>query len=192
MKRGCLGALLGIALAVSSEAGTLDDLAREPPRIKPLEPAAALSSFRNHPGFHLEQVAAEPMVFNPVSACYDAEGRLYIVEMCGYPYPEKTPSGRVARLEDRDGDGRFDTRTVFLDELAWPTGVVPYDDGVFVAVAPDLLYAKDTNGDGAADVKKVMFTGFRTENVQGLFNDWLWGPDGWIYEVTSVAKAGLN
>jgi len=92
MKRGGLGTLLGIALAVSSEAGTLDDLARELPRIKPLEPAAALSSFRIHPGFHLEQVAAEPMVINPVSACCDADGRLYVVEMCGYPYPEKTPS----------------------------------------------------------------------------------------------------
>jgi putative membrane-bound dehydrogenase-like protein len=185
MRRGGLGALLGIALAVSSQAGTLDDLARELPRIKPLEPAAALSSCRIHPGFHLEQVAAEPMVFNPVSACYDADGRLYVVEVCGYPYPEKTPTGRVARLEDRDGDGRFDSRTVFLDGLSWPTGVVPYDDGVFVAVAPDLLYAKDTSGDGVADVKKAMFTGFGTENVQGLFNGLLWGPDGWIYGVTS-------
>jgi hypothetical protein len=50
-----------------------------------------------------------------VSACYDADGRLYVVEMCGYPDPEKTPTGRVARLEDRDGDGWFDERTVFVD-----------------------------------------------------------------------------
>ena len=129
MKHGGLAALLGIALAVSSEARTLDDLARELSRIKPLEPAAALSSLRIHLGFHLEQVAKEPMVINPVSACCDADGRLYVVEMCGYPYPEKTPTGRVARLEDRDGDGRFDARTVFVDGLSWPTGVVPYDDG---------------------------------------------------------------
>jgi len=169
MKRGGLGALLGIALAVSAEAGTLDDLARELPRIKPLELAATLTSFRIHSGFHLEQVAAEPMVINPVSDCYDADGRLYLVEMCGYPYPETTPTGRVARLEDRDEDGRFDARTVFVAGLSWPTGVGPYDDGVFVAVAPDLLYAKDTNGDGVTDVKKVMFTGFGTENVQGQF-----------------------
>ncbi|MGD0040564.1 MAG: PVC-type heme-binding CxxCH protein [Isosphaeraceae bacterium] len=192
MKHGGLAALLGIALAVSSEAGTLDDLARGLPRIKTLEPAAAIGSFRIHPGFHLEQVAAEPMVINTVSACYDADGRLYVVEMCGYPYAEKTPTGRVARLEDRDGDGRFDIRTVFLDGLSWPTGVVPYDDGVFVAVAPDLLYAKDTNGDGVADVKKVMFTGFGTENVQSLFNGLLWGPDGWIYGVTSSNGGGIR
>ena len=75
--------------------------------------------------------------------------------------------------------------TIFLGGLSWPTGIVPYDGGVFIAVAPDILYAKDTNGDGVADVKKVMFTGFGTENVQGLLNGLLWGPDGWIYGVTS-------
>ena len=162
-----------------------DSLAKELPRIKPLEPAAALKSFRIHPGFRLEPVAVEPLVTDPVSVCYDADGRLYVVEMRGYPYPEKTPSGNVTRLEDRDGDGRFETRTIFLDGLSWPTGVVPYDGGVFIAVAPDILYAKDTSGDGVADVKKVMFTGFGTDNVQGLLNGLLWGPDGWIYGVTS-------
>src|ERR1700678_2228257 len=105
--------------------------------------------------------------------------------MRGYPYPEKTPSGNVTRLEDRDGDGRFETRTIFVDGLSWPTGIIPYDGGVFIAVAPDIIYAKDTNDDGVADVKKVMFTGFGTDNVQGLLNGLLWGPDGWIYGVTS-------
>ncbi len=136
-------------------------------------------------GFGLEPVAVEPLVTDPVSVCYDADGRLYVVEMRGYPFPEKNPSGNVTRLEDRDGDGRFETRTIFLDGLSWPTGIIPYDDGVFIAVAPEIIYAKDTNGDGVADVKKVMFTGFGTDNVQGLLNGLLWGPDGWIYGVTS-------
>ena len=162
-----------------------DDLAGELPRIKPLEPAAALKSFRIHPGFRLEPVAVEPLVTDPVSVCYDADGRLYVVEMRGYPYPEKTPSGNVTRLEDRDGDGRFEARTIFLDGLSWPTGIVPYDGGVFVAVAPDIIYAKDTSGDGVADVRKVIFTGFGTENVQQLVNGLLWGPDGWIYGVAA-------
>src|SRR5689334_4753612 len=81
-----------------------EDLARELPRIKPLEVGAALKSFRIHDGFHLEPVAVEPMVTDPVSVCYDADGRLYVVEMRGYPYPEETPSGHITRLEDRDGD----------------------------------------------------------------------------------------
>ena len=175
-------ALAGYGICVLAQD---DDLASELPRIKPLSPAAALASFQVKEGFQLEAVAVEPLVTNPVSVCYDAHGRLYVVEMRGYPFPEQTPTGHVSRLEDRDGDGRFETRTVFLDGLAWPTGIVPYDGGVFIAVAPDILYAKDTTGDGVADVRKVMFTGFGTENVQGLLNGLLWGPDGWIYGVTS-------
>jgi len=181
------GLTVALILAIFGlEAGAQeDDLAKELPRIKPMAPATALESFRVHAGFHLEPLAVEPQVMDPVSACYDADGRLYVVEMRGYPFPEKTPSGNVIRLDDRDGDGRFETRTVLLDGLSWPTGVVPYEGGVFIAVAPDILYAKDTSSDGVADVKKVMFTGFGTDNVQGLENGLLWGPDGWIYGVAS-------
>src|SRR5262249_41532819 len=166
--------------------GQEDELARELPRIKPLSPEAAMGAFRIHEGFHLEAVAVEPTVADPVSVCYDAHGRLYVVEMRGYPYPEQMPTGQVSLLEDRDSDGRFDARTVFLDGLSWPTGIVPYDGGVFVAAAPEILYAKDTNGDRVADVRRVVFTGFGTDNVQGLLNGLLWGPDGWIYGVASV------
>ncbi len=175
-------ALVAISVAAFAQQ---DDLASELPRIKPKEPPAALESFRLHGGFHLEPVAVEPIVTDPVSACFDADGRLYVVEMRGYPFPEESPSGNVIRLEDRDHDGRFESRSVFLAGLSWPTGIVPYKDGVFVAVAPEILYAQDTDGDGAADLKKVMFSGFGTENVQGLLNGLLWGPDGWIYGVTS-------
>ena len=162
-----------------------DDLAKELPRIKALAPSEALKAFKIHEGFTLEPVAVEPLVTDPVAACYDADGRLYVVEMRGYPYPENSPTGYVRRLEDIDGDGRFDRSTIFVDKLSWPTGVVPYDGGVFIAVAPDILYAKDIDGDGKADINKVMFTGFNTQNVQGLLNGLLWGPDGWIYGVTS-------
>jgi putative membrane-bound dehydrogenase-like protein len=185
MRLAVLRSSVVFVLVLCSVAWGQEDLARELPRIKPLEPAAALESFRVHQGFRLEPAAVEPLVTDPVSVCYDADGRLYVVEMRGYPYPEKTPTGHVTRLEDRDGDGRFDSKTIFVDGLSWPTGIVPYDGGVFIAVAPDILYAKDTTGDGVADVKKVMFTGFGTENVQGLLNGLLWGPDGWIYGVTS-------
>jgi putative membrane-bound dehydrogenase-like protein len=180
--------LLGLFLTVSaaSVSAQEDELAKELPRVLPRSPAESMKSFRIHSGFQLEAVAVEPMVMNPVSVCYDAHGRLYVVEMRGYPFPEKDPSGRVTRLEDRDGDGRFETRTVFLDGLSWPTGIVPYAGGVFVAVAPEIIYAKDTNDDGMADVRNVMFSGFGTDNVQGLLNGLLWGPDGWIYGVASL------
>src|SRR5207245_8814917 len=119
----------------------------------------------------------------------EADGGQYVVAMRGDPYPEKAPSGNVRRLEDTDDDGKFDKSTIFVDGLSWPTGIVPYDGGVFIAVAPDILYAKDTDGDGKADIRKVMFTGFGTQNVQGLLNGLLWGPDGWIYG-TSGSNGG--
>src|SRR4051794_32545005 len=89
--------LIGVALAISG-IGTLtvaadDDLAKELPRIQPLEPAAAVKAFQVHPGFRIEPIAVEPLVTDPVAAIYDADGRLYVVEMRGYPYPEQTPTG---------------------------------------------------------------------------------------------------
>ena len=177
--------LAGSALAAPQAPAPADDLSAELPRIKALGPEAALRSFQLHAGFKLDVAATEPLVTDPVSACYDADGRLYVAEMRGYPYPEDSPTGYVRRLEDTDGDGRFDRSTIFLPGLSWPTSVVPYDGGVFIAVAPEILYAKDTNGDGVADIRRVMFRGFETQNVQGLVNGLLWGPDGWIYGVAS-------
>jgi putative membrane-bound dehydrogenase-like protein len=174
-----LAALFLSPFAVS--AGDGDDLAGELPRIKPLEPAAALESFEIHPGFKLVPIATEPLVTDPVAMAYDADGRAYVVEMRGYPYPENQPSGNVTLLTDKDGDGVFDSRSIFVGGLSWPTGVVPYYGGVFIAVAPDILFAMDLNGDGVADVKRKFFTGFGTQNVQGLVNGLLWGTDGWIY-----------
>lgn len=185
-KLGLTPVVLAVALAASAHpVRGEDDLAKELPRIKGSTPAEALKRFRLHEGFRLETLAAEPLLSDPVSACYDADGRLYVAEMRDYPYIEGRPGGLVRRLEDRDGDGRFDSSKAFLDKLPWPTGVVPYDGGVFVAAAPDVDYAKDTDGDGVADVRKTMFTGFEIGNVQGLVNGLLWGPDGWIYGVAA-------
>src|SRR6516165_1603484 len=77
-----------------------DDLAKELPRIPPTEPGEALKTFKVHAGFKLVPVAVEPLVTDPVAACFDEDGRLYVVEMRGYPFPEKVPSGNITRLED--------------------------------------------------------------------------------------------
>jgi putative membrane-bound dehydrogenase-like protein len=169
------------ALAAVAAAARADDLTRELPRIPPIEPGAALQTFQVHEGFRLEALATEPLVADPVCAAFDADGRLYVVEMRGYPFPETVPSGNVRRLEDRDGNGTYETSTIFVPGLSWPTSVLPYDGGVFIAVAPDILYAKDNDGDGRADITRVVFTGFGTQNVQQLANGLCWGLDGWIY-----------
>jgi len=183
-RRTCL-APLALGLACLTGPARADDLAKDLPRIPATEPDAARKTLKVQPGFRVQVAATEPLVTDPVCAAYDADGRLYVVEMRGYPYPENSPSGGVRRLEDLDGDGRFDRSTVFVDDLSWPTSVLPYDGGVFIAVAPDILYAKDTDGDGKADLKKVVFTGFGTKNVQQLVNGLCWGLDGWVYGATA-------
>jgi putative membrane-bound dehydrogenase-like protein len=155
------------------------------PRIPPHSPADALKTFRTLPGFRVEQVAAEPLVTDPVAMSFDEDGRLYVVEMIDYSEQEKERLGRVRVLEDTDGDGRFDKSTVFLDKLSWPTAILCYDGGVFIGAAPDILYAKDTDGDGKADVVRKGFTGFGHSNVQGLLNSFHWGLDNRVHGATS-------
>jgi putative membrane-bound dehydrogenase-like protein len=158
------------------------------PRLKPTEPADAPKTFRVQDGFTLEPVAVDSQVASPVAAAYDEDGRLYVVEMRDYPEPHKAgepPLGRVRLLEDRDGDGVYETAAVFADHLPWPTGVACWDGGVYVTAAPDVWYLKDTNGDRKADVKKKAYTGFVVNNVQALVNGLQWGVDNRIHGVTA-------
>ncbi len=157
--------------------------------VPPKEPEEALKTFETLDGFRMELVAAEPLVYDPVSAAFDENGRLYVTEMRDYPHPpsEGRPStGRVRLLEDSDENGVFDKSTVFADELLWPTGVTPWKGGVFVASPPDIWYFKDTDGDSRADLKERVLTGFSTKNEQGGVNSLIWGLDNKIYGSASV------
>ncbi|MHC5541855.1 DUF7133 domain-containing protein, partial [Singulisphaera rosea] len=126
--------LPSVILAAGISIGSADepDLSNELPRLKATEAADATATFKIHPGFTLDRIGSEPTVHSPVAACYDADGRLYVVEMRGYPYNEPKPTGGVSLLEDTDGDGVFDKRNEFVTGLEWPTGIVPYDGGVFI------------------------------------------------------------
>jgi putative membrane-bound dehydrogenase-like protein len=161
------------------------DYSAELPRIPPVEPDKALATFLVQPGFRLEQVAAEPLVADPVAVSFDEDGRVYVVEMRGYSEQPDELLSEVRLLTDTDGDGRFDTHSVFVDKLSWPTAVICYDGGVFIADAPDILYCKDTDGDGRADSRTVVLTGFGKSNVQGLLNSFAWGLDNRIHGATS-------
>ena len=163
------------------------------PRTPPTEPAAAVATFRTLHGFRMDLIAAEPLVFDPVAAAYDEDGRLYVVEMSDYPHVSPTndkpfaentldpPIGRLRLLTDRDGDGTFDTATVLADKLSWPTGVVPWKGGVFVAATPSIWYIKDADGDGRAEIREEVFQGFRKYNIQAVMNNLQWGLDHAIY-----------
>src|SRR5262245_38861250 len=157
--------------------------------IPPKSPAEALKTFETVGGFRMQLVASEPLVHDPVAAAFDEKGRLYVAEMRDYPYlpkPGQKPLGTVRLLEDTDGDGAFDKSTVFADGLLWAAGIAPWKGGVFVAAPPDIWYLKDTNGDGKADVRQRIFTGFGTQNQQGMLNNLVLGLDHKIYGATSV------
>src|SRR5262249_26515890 len=174
-----------VAAQKKDQPGAEKDYKEQLPRTPPHEPADALKTFQTLPGFHIVQVAAEPLVTDPVAMSFDENGRLYVVEMLDYSEQDRAMIGRVRLLEDTDGDGRFDRSTVFLDKLSWPTAVTCYDGGVFIGAAPDILYAKDTDGDGKADVVRKVLTGFGRSNVQGLLNSFQWGLDNRIHGATS-------
>jgi putative membrane-bound dehydrogenase-like protein len=177
------------------------------PRTPPTEPTAATATFRTRHGFRMELIAAEPLVYDPVAAAYDEDGRLYVVEMSDYPhvdpkhdkpFAENTldpPVGRLKLLTDRDDDGIFDTAAVLADKLSWPTGVAVWKGGVFVAATPSLWYIKDADGDGRAEIREEVFTGFRKFNIQAVMNNLQWGLDHMIYGAGSsnggeVRRAG--
>lgn len=181
-----------MGLSVWLTAAEPDSLAAQLPRIAPHEPSETLSTFRLQQGFSLELVAQEPAVADPIDAAFDADGRMYVVEMRDYPFlPEQRPDkyverqperfGSIRLLEDTNGDGRMDKSTVFADRLTWPQSVCCYKGGVFVIAPPSLYYMKDTDGDGVADVKEEWFTGFKTDNVQALSNGLEWSFDHGIY-----------
>jgi putative membrane-bound dehydrogenase-like protein len=141
-------------------------------------------SLQPRTGFTAELVAAEPLVESPVAFDWAPDGALWVVEMRDYPLGmdnKGQPGGRVVRLMDADGDGRFDRSDVFLDGLLFPTSVMSWRNGVLIACAPDILYAEDADGDGRADTKQVLFTGFGEANPQHRVNGLRWGLDNWVY-----------
>ena len=84
-------------------------------------------------------------------------------------------------LEDTDGDGRVDRVTIFADKLLQVTSVLPWKGGLLVTSAPDILYLKDLDGDGKADERKVLFTGFALVNPESRVTNLRFGIDNWIY-----------
>ena len=153
----------------------------------PLTPEAELATFKVAKGFTVQLAASEPAIVDPVAMCFDEKGRLFVCEMRGYPNggvgTGNETRGKIKCLEDKDGDGVFETSSVFAEGLRFPMGVTRYKNGLLVAVAPDILYLEDTDGDGKADKTTVLYTGFNLANIQQMVNGLQWGLDNWIYGV---------
>ena len=173
------------------------DAAKDLPRYPAVEPKDAIATWQVKKGFHLELAANEPQVRSPIAVSYDEHGRMFVCEMIDYSeMRDVTPHlGRVSMLEDKDGDGHFETSTVFADDLAWPTGLIWANGGIYVIATPDIWFFKDTDGDGKADLREKVFTGFGTGlkllNVQGLANSPMWGQDNRIHILAGGGNRGV-
>ena len=158
------GAQALLLSVISSIAAAADSTLSELPT-QARTPEAERDSFRlADERLSIELVAAEPEVVSPVAIAWDADGRMFVAEMIDYP--TGPTAGRVRLLLDRDGDGRYETATVFADKLNFPNGVMPWKSGVLVTAAPDILFLKDNDGDGRADERRVLLTGFGEGNQQ--------------------------
>ena len=180
------------APAGGDDAG-VDDISGQLPRVPAMSPELALRDLNEGmlPGFRVELVAAEPLIHDPVAVCFDAKGRMYVVQLPpynAYVVPGFNRPGSIVRLEDTDGDGRYDKRQKFAENLKYPTAICCWQGGVFVGDAPDLLYLRDTNGDGVADEKRVVMTGFGTDKAgEAHLNSFRWGIDNRIHFSTSLS-----
>ena len=169
------------------------------PAPPPKSPQDSLDAIRVPEGFAVQLVAHEPLVLDPIAFDWGADGRLWVVEMGDYPKGvdgKGKPGGQIRILEDTNGDGRYDKYTLFLDGLNFPTGVMPWRKGAIISAAPEIFYAEDTDGDGKADLRKTLFTGFSEGNQQHRVNGFQYGLDNWIYgangdsggTITSIAN----
>ncbi len=147
--------------------------------LKPLSPEEGLASMKVKKDLEVQLMVHEPEVMDPIDIAWGADGKLWVLEMADYP--EGDEGGRVRFLEDRDQDGRYEVSNLFLEGIPFPTGIMPWRNGALVLSAPDLFYAEDTDGDGKADTREVLYTGFAEGNQQHRVNSFRWGLENWIY-----------
>ena len=164
----------------------------EPPAADSSPPPAAdasredTSHLQVPAGFEVELAAGPPLVHHPMMACLDDQGRMFVAESDGVnresvPQILKDRPHQILMLEDADGDGRFDKRTVFADGLVQANGAQWYDGALYVCSAPYLWRFRDTDGDGHADEKVRVAGRFNFDGMSSAFHGPVLGPDGRMY-----------
>ena len=152
------------------------------------DPEIERQSFQVVDGFEVNLFAGDPQIAKPIQMNFDEQGRLWIASSEVYPHlkPGQEATDKILVCEDTNGDGQVDTTTVFADGLLIPTGVVPGDGGCYVVNSTELIHLKDTDGDGRADQRRIILSGFGTEDTHHLLHTLRWGHDGQLYMNQSI------
>ena len=172
------------------------DYSEQLPRIPPKTPAEAIATFRIRDGFRIELAASEPEIASPVAIDFDEDGRLFVAEFPEFnQQSNQQPQGRgrIRLLEDTQDNGVYNKSTIFLEDVDTPTAVCCYAGGVFIGSVPNILYAKDTDGDGRADLRRVVYSGFGRDLLdEALLNSFHWSFDNRIHVQTSRSGGNLR
>lgn len=185
----------GAALAAAVTVGVVHGQQAWPPTPVAEDPGApaltaeeSMKTIVVPPGYRVELVAKEPMVVDPILAEFDADGRLWVLEMPGFAMDmdmadSREPICSVVVLEDLNDDGVMDKRTVFAEGLVLPRALKVVDGGVLVGEPPMLWLMRDTDGDLKMDTKEAIADtyGRREANPEHNANSLVWGLDNWIY-----------
>lgn len=149
-----------------------------------VDPEGAAKAMTVPPGFRVSLFAGEPDVIQPIAMAFDARGRLWVAEAYSYPrhVPVDQAKDRILIFEDKDNDGRFDSRKVFAEKLNLVSGLEVGFGGVWVGAAPNLLFIPDANRDDVPDGSpQVLLDGWGYQDTHETLNTFIWGPDGWLY-----------
>ncbi|MCW1915733.1 HEAT repeat domain-containing protein [Luteolibacter sp. GHJ8] len=158
------------------------------------ESAVAANTKQPHPKFTVADDyevtlwAENPLMHKPTQMNFDEHGRLWVASSETYPQVEvgQTADDKVLILEDKNGDGKAETSTVFAEGMLMPTAILPGDGGCYVGQSTDLLHFKDTNGDGKADTRTRVLSGFGTEDTHHNLHTLRRGPDGKLWMNQSI------
>ncbi|MEX2175136.1 MAG: PVC-type heme-binding CxxCH protein [Pirellulaceae bacterium] len=156
---------------------------------RPLPPAEAAGTMKLPAGFTTTLFAGEPDVVQPIAFTFDDRGRLWVIECLSYPTwkEDGTGSDRVTILEDTNGDGRHDKRTVFFDQGTNLSGIEVGFGGVWLTAVPNLIFIPDANGDDQPDgPAKVLLDGWDLKAKHNVVGNLAWGPDGWLYGLNGI------
>ena len=175
-----LVALVGCCLLKQARPAVAQD--RQP------DPELERKTFKVAEGFEANLFAADPLVAKPIEMNFDARGRLWVATSVVYPQvkPGEVPDDKIVVLEDTDADGKADRSRVYAGGLLIPTGVEPGDGGAYVANSTELVHLGDADGNLNADRRRIMLSGFGTEDTHHIIHTFRWGIDGRLWFNQSI------